>query len=244
MLLNGRFQCSRLLKGGRGVDTYLAEDLQAGGAPVVVKLLHADEVAPAMYIRLEHEAAVLSKLQGDGFHPLMNDFGDGGQVFVVQPFLTGRTLAERLTDGPLSVPSTLTVASDVLRTLQHAHDLGVLHRDIKPANIIVQGQEPLERAHLIDFGLARSTSLDPALRHEAVGTARYLAPEQAGLVDSGVDERSDLYSLGVVLYECLAGRPPFEGSSVGEVLRQHLSLPVPALSVTSTAAPRALDWRP
>jgi PAS domain S-box-containing protein len=241
MLLGGRYHCSRLLKEGHGVDTYLATDSQADGAPVVIKLLHLDSVAPAVRIRLEHEADVLSRLGDSTFHPLLNYASDNEHLYFVQPYLPGQDLAARLADGPVSVASTLIIAGDLLRALDRAHSLGILHRDVKPANVIVRGTDPIEAASLIDFGLARSTSLDPALRDQAVGTARYLAPEVAGLLDSPVDERSDLYSLGVLFYECLTGRPPFEGSDVGEVLRQHLSMPVASFSEAGIVAPRALE---
>ena len=240
-LLHGRYDVRRLLKGGDGVETYLAEDRAADGALVVVKHAQADRVPLAVRIRLEHEAAVLVRLEG-GVHRHLVDFErDGDQLYLVQPYVPGQTLAQRLLSGRLSVVSTLRVAADVAASLQEVHGHGVLHRDLKPGNVIVQGGEPVAGAVLIDFGLARSVALPARLRDEAVGTARYLAPEQAGLVDGAVDERSDLYSLGVVLYECLAGRPPFEGQSVGEVLRQHLSQAPPGLRAAGVAVPRALE---
>ena len=239
--LHPRFRCFRALKGGHGVDTYLAEDLDADRDLVVVKHVRADRVPLAVRIRLEHEAAVLARLDAGESPPLVAFERDGDHLYLVQRFVPGDTLAERLSGGPLTVASTLVVASDVLAALQRVHEHGVLHRDVKPGNVVVQGDDPLERAVLIDFGLARSSLLDAGLRDEAVGTARYLAPEQAGLVDAVVDERSDLYSVGVVLYECLAGRPPFEAPTVGEVLRQHLSLLPRGLRDAGVAAPRALE---
>jgi signal transduction histidine kinase/tetratricopeptide (TPR) repeat protein len=110
---------------------------------------------------------------------------------------------------------------------------------VKPSNIIVEGQ-PLERATLVDFGLARSERLDPSLRDLPVGTARYLSPEQAGLLNRAVEATSDLYSAGIVLFEALAGRPAFDGSSVGEVLRQHLAAR-PKLRSSGVEVPRALE---
>ena len=240
VVLHDRYRCTDLLKGGDGVDTYLAEDLR-DGATVVVKLVHAERVPLAVRLRLEHEAAVLAHLEGTGFRPLVDFAVDGDRLYLVQARVPGRTLAERLGEGPLSVAGTLAVAADVLRALHEVHGRHVLHRDVKPANIMVSGREPHVSAALIDFGLARSALLDDALRDQAVGTARYLAPEQAGLVDAAVDERSDLYSLGVVLYECLAGRPPFEAPTVGEVLRQHLSLAPAGLRAAGVAVPRALE---
>ncbi|CAN5885731.1 hypothetical protein BH23ACT12_BH23ACT12_01880 [soil metagenome] len=240
MLLDDRYQLLDLLKASQGVETYLAEDLGADNARVVVKLLRDGVAAPAVTMRLEHEAAVLARLHESSFPPIR--FGRSeGSFYLVQPHFPGRNLADVLTGGPLSVQDTLAVAADLLATLERAHDLGILHRDIKPGNIIIQEDAGVVRAVLIDFGLSFSASLDPKVRREAVGTARYLAPEQAGLVDAAVDERSDLYSLGVVLYECLAARPPFDAASVGEVLRQHLSLPVPSLRGLGIQVPRALE---
>src|SRR5205823_6508031 len=141
----------------------------------------------------------------------------------------GVTLEYRLRRDPLSVGETLTVGRCLFRALQAVHDQGVLHRDLKPANLIVDETSPLTRATIIDFGLARSARLDPSLRDQPVGTARYMSPEQAGLLDYPKDERSDLYSAGIILFECLAGRTPFQGSSMGEVLRQHLTAHPPEL---------------
>ncbi|MGH9178264.1 MAG: EAL domain-containing protein [Acidimicrobiales bacterium] len=241
LLLGARYHCHRLLKGGDGVDTYLADDLLAGGGPVVVKHVLADQVPLAVRMRLEHEAAILTRLNGATFQPLLAFEHDGDHLYLVQPLHDGQTLAQRLEGGPLSVASTLVVATDVLAALQRVHEHDVLHRDLKPSNVVVQGGEPLTKALLIDFGLARSASLHGDLRDEAVGTARYLAPEQAGLTDVAVDERSDLYSLGVVLYECLAGRPPFEATTVGEVLRQHLGQEPDGLRAAGVPVPRALE---
>ncbi len=247
MLLDERYELVDLLKASQGVETYVAHDHRSPVSRVVVKLLRTGVAAPALIKRLEHEAAVLTRLQDPSF-PLIRFGTSEDGLYLVQPYLEGDDLAEILKAGPLEARATAKLAADLLNTLQRAHDLGVLHRDVKPGNIIVRTEERagqagryMEQATLIDFGLSYSASLDPEIRREAVGTARYLAPEQAGLVDSAVDERSDLYSLGVVLYECLAGRPPFDAASVGEVLRQHLNLPVPGLRAGGIEVPRALE---
>ncbi len=237
-----RFRLGRLLKRGNGVSTYLGEDLSSGVA-VVVKAVSSDAVSTAVQLRLQHEALVLERLgaAAPGFRPLVASGHDGGLFYLVQPVVLGATLAERLVEGPLPVAAALSVAIDVLRALQVAHDEAVLHRDVKPANVIVQPGQPAGTTVLVDFGLARSAGLDASLEGESVGTARYVAPEAAGLLDADVDQRSDLYSLGVLLFECLSGRPPFPGTTVGEVLRQHLSLPPPQLRCLGLPIPRALD---
>ena len=117
----------------------------------------------------------------------------------------------------------------------------MLHRDIKPSNIIVHGDGADLTAELVDFGLSRGADLDGASRGEPTGTVRYIAPEAAGLINVVVDQRSDLYSLGVVVFECLAGHAPFSGDTVGEVLRQHLNADAPPLRSLGIAVPRSLD---
>ncbi|MDQ1499078.1 MAG: hypothetical protein QOI86_2418, partial [Actinomycetota bacterium] len=235
----GRFTLERLLKLGNGVATYAGTDT-ADSSPVIVKTVVGAEVPTAMRLRLEHEAHVLERLDTGSFRPLVTSGYEGPFFYLVQRRLEGVTLRARLDQGPLSLAATLEVAVELLGALQTVHDLGVLHRDVKPANVMMQAG-PIERAHLIDFGLARSSRLDVSVREQLVGTARYLAPEAAGLVQSGVDERSDLYSLGVVLFECLAGRPPFSGTTVGQVLRQHLNTPPPSLRALGVPVPRAVD---
>ncbi len=220
--------------------TYVGIDV-TDGARVIVKTVNTSAVSTAVRMRLEHEAQVLERLDTASFRRLLACGHDGELFYLVQPRLDGATLAERLEDGQLSVTSTLQVAADVLEVLVLAHDQGVLHRDIKPANIVVRGIEPVERAELIDFGLACSLSLDVSLRDEPVGTARYLAPEAAGLLELEMDQRSDLYSLGIVLFECLSGHPPFMGDTVGKVLRQHLNTPAPHLRTLGVAVPRVID---
>lgn len=239
-VVQGRFRCDRVVKSGHGVQTCVGTDLLLD-APVVIKRAASAEVADAMRARLEHEADVLKLIGGaSGLSPVVVA-REGGAFSLVRPFVAGITLEERLRGGSLSVASALRVGIDVLSALQQAHDHQVLHRDVKPANVVVDEAEPLARAVLIDFGFARSTTLDASLGQERVGTARYLAPEAAGLLVSAVDERSDLYSVGVVLFECLAGRPLFDGSDVGVVLQQHLSTPAPELRELGVDLPRVLD---
>jgi hypothetical protein len=238
-LFGRRYRVIRRLKKAEEIETLLAADLEQEGL-VVIKATPNDSYSPAARIRLEHEAVVLRELRSEWFAPLV-DFGqEAGLLYLVMPYLPGHTLEERLRQGPLTLPDALTVGLCLLKALREAHTHGVLHRDLKPANILVN-EGALRKATIIDFGLARSQRLDASLRDQAVGTARYVSPEQAGLLAHEVDERSDLYAAGVVLFECLAGRPPFEATEVGELLRQHLTARPPELRGLGISVPRALD---
>ncbi len=121
------------------------------------------------------------------------------------------------------------------------HGGGILHRDIRPANIIVAEEMPLAGAVLVDCDLVRITQFDASVDDRSVETARYRSPEQTGSLDYEVAEPADLYSAGVVLFECLAGRPPFEGDSVGGILLQHMTARAPELRSLGLEIPRALD---
>jgi signal transduction histidine kinase len=236
--LGNRFELVQRLKTGRGISTWVGNDLRTGER-VVVKLTSAVALAPAARHRLEHEATVLSRLASSSIVPVRHLGTSGELLYLVTPWLEGETLEARLSEGPLSVPEALTLGRSVLTALAETHRQGVLHRDVKPSNLLVSG-EPLSHAVLLDFGLSRSERLDPSLRDLPVGTARYLSPEQAGLLNRPVEATSDLYSVGIVLFEALSDRPAFDGTSVGEVLRQHLATR-PRLRAVGVEVPRALE---
>ena len=128
-----------------------------------------------------------------------------------------------------------------MEALEEVHGLGVVHRDLKPANVIVDEEVALQRRDGHRLRPVVEHALDVSLRDRPVGTVRYIAPEQAGLLGLDADERSDLYSAGVVLFECLAGRPPFQGETVGEVLRQHRDGPTAAAAQSGTGGAAPLD---
>jgi signal transduction histidine kinase/tetratricopeptide (TPR) repeat protein len=239
-LLGAQFRDVTIVKSGHGVHTLVATDA-ATGAPVVVKVAMARELSDGTRLRLEHEAAVLRSLDGPGLVPLVRHGAENGLVYLVMPFVEGLPLDRRLRLGRLAPVDALTVARDLLAALAHAHARGVLHRDVKPGNVIVQGDGAVTGAVLIDFGLARSQRLDVSIREQTVGTARYMSPEQAGLLHEQVDERSDLYAVGVLLFETLAGHPPFRGDSVGAVLRQHVTAAPPDLRSIGVDVPGAVD---
>jgi serine/threonine protein kinase len=237
--LAAQYEVVELLRRGQGIDTVLARDRRTGDE-VIIKTASARSVSSVAGMRLEHEADVLRRVSSSVLTPVLEFGRDGDLLYLVMPRVPGVTLEQVLVERALSAREALTVGMDVLRSLAAAHAEGILHRDVKPANVIVDGGVPISRATLIDFGLARSDRLGASIRDRAVGTAQYVSPEQAGLLGEGVDECSDLYALGVLLFRCLAGRLPFLGDTVGDVLRQHLSVPPPRLREL-VSVPRAID---
>jgi signal transduction histidine kinase/tetratricopeptide (TPR) repeat protein len=238
-VFGGRFRAVRCLKQDGEVATLLGTDLELG-TEVVIKTAAAAAVPPGVQTRLEHEAEVLRSVSSPYLTPLIEVGRQDGLLYLAMPFVPGVTLRERLAQGPLDAQDAVTVGVGIMAALREAHDKGVLHRDVKPANVIVDEQSPLHRVTLIDFGLSRSSRLVAPIRELPAGTAYYMSPEQAGLLNREVDERADLYSAGVVLFECLTGRPPFEGATVGEVLRQHVTARPPELIAEGVDVPRVL----
>ncbi|MEO5800559.1 MAG: protein kinase [Gemmatimonadales bacterium] len=161
------------------------------------------------------------------------------------PFVEGRSLRERMTaEGQLPIRDVLRILRDVGRACSHAHAHGIVHRDIKPENVLLAG----DAAMIIDFGIAKAlgaavagTASQPGLTRVGftLGTPTYMAPEQAS-ADPALDHRADLYAIGVVAYELLAGRPPFQGASSHEILKAHIADPVPDLSRVRANTPPAL----
>jgi diguanylate cyclase (GGDEF)-like protein len=210
---------------GRGAFT-MVHRARRGDRWYAVKRPLADASAdPGIRTEFSREAALLACIDDPGV-VRVHAVGDlDGVPAMVLDHLTGGSLTEQL-GGTLSQEWVVAMAARLARGLAAAHRLGLVHRDIKPGNIMVGPDQP---ATLIDFGLAQIGG-ERGDTDEAVGTFLYSSPEQSGMLKRPVDGRSDLYSLGVVLFECLAGRLPFEADDVGELLRLHLAAPVPDLA--------------
>ncbi|HKC29391.1 MAG TPA: AAA family ATPase, partial [Jatrophihabitans sp.] len=237
-----RYDIVRLLKEGSGVTTYLAVD-SVTAEKVVLKTCATETLPVGAQARFVNETHVLRELSGLGVCSLHDAGQTDGHLFLAQVYVPGETLEVVLRAGPLSAPKVISIGLALASALDLAHSAGVTHRDVKPANVIVNPADAggeYASVTLIDFGLARSPWLDESIRDEPVGTARYLSPEAAGLLPGEADERSDLYALGVVLFESLTGHPPFQGATVGELLRHHLSTPVPELTGAREPIPTAL----
>ncbi|MBI3074453.1 MAG: AAA family ATPase [Deltaproteobacteria bacterium] len=237
-----RFVAHEILKDAEGVLTFRGSDSETG-ADVVIKTAPREGATLDVARRLSREAPLLRGLaRGNVSAPLIHFGTDNGNLFVVTPFIVGETLRERLSRGPLSIHEALTVAGDVLRRLDEAHAVGVVHRDVKPENIVLSAAASgLKAAALIDFGLTRSHRFSGWIAEAPAVMLRYVSPELAGLLDRGVDSRSDLYSLGAVLFESLSGRPPFASDDAGALLRAHLLERPPAIRSLNDRVPRALE---
>ena len=219
---------------------YLARDAKHGRR-VAVKVLRPELAASLATDRFLREIKIAAELQ----HPLivpLYDSGGGpdGLLWYVMPYVEGETLRARLTrEGPLPLEDALNVARDAAEALTWAHAHGIVHRDIKPENLLLSGGHAL----IADFGLARAlTQAAGGFTSSGlvVGTPQYMSPEQ-GAGSGTVDARSDIYSLGCVLYEMLAGEPPFTGPTPQAVIARHVSERVTSLVVVRPAIPDALE---
>jgi eukaryotic-like serine/threonine-protein kinase len=234
-LLQGRYRIlSKVASGAMGV-VYKGERVQLG-RPVAVKFLHPWIAAQKAFLsRFENEAKAMSRLG----HPncvSVIDFGVEGSPYLVMDFVTGRTLREAMQAGPLGTERVFKIAQQLLAGLAHAHAQGIVHRDLKPENLILSGEEGIEEhLRILDFGLAKLRDGPAMTAGFAVGTPSYMSPEQSG-GDGKVDARTDLYAVGVLLFEILAGRKPFRSENVGELIFMHRESPPPLLREVAPAA--------
>jgi serine/threonine-protein kinase len=214
----GRYRLERLLGEGATGLVYAAAD--EDGSQVAIKLLRPDhvenEVARARFLR---EAKLVRAIESRHIAPVL-DVGElDGLFFLVMPYYAGGSLARRLRErGRLELDETADLAAQLGRGLDALHELGILHRDVKPSNVLLDADGT---AALADFGLARAPDSTRLTREgQLLGTPLYLAPE---LIEGHeASQASDVYALGCLLYECLAGRPPFIGATPGEVGYAHL----------------------
>jgi serine/threonine-protein kinase len=214
-----RYVIKRKLGSGGMADVYLAED-QELGRRVALKLLNDRHAADDQFVeRFRREAQSAAGLNHPNIVSIFDRGRAEGTYYIAMEYLDGRTLKELLVrNGPTPIPIAIDYARQILGALSFAHRNGIIHRDIKPHNIVVGGDGRLK---VTDFGIARSGASQMTEAGSIVGTAQYLSPEQAR--GAPVDPRSDLYSLGIVLYEMLTGNVPFTGDTPVEIAMKHLS---------------------
>jgi serine/threonine-protein kinase len=234
----GKYQVEREVGKGGNARIYLATDRQ--GQRVALKVLHPELLVSVAGDRFLREIRLSSRLE----HPHIARLLDSGEldwiVYYVMTYVEGPTLREHLGRASrLPFGETIRLADDLLDALDHAHRQGIVHRDVKPENIVLGA----EGAVLLDFGIARAVETIGAeqLTRSGItlGTSQYMSPEQVqGLRTLGPP--TDLYSLACVLYECLAGRPPFVHANEFMVLRQHLSDSPPSLTTLVPGLPAGM----
>jgi beta-lactam-binding protein with PASTA domain/predicted Ser/Thr protein kinase len=239
-IIDGRYRVLHRIGSGGMADVVCAEDLQLG-RKVAIKLLHRRFAQDEEFVeRFRREASSAAGLQ----HPHVVAVYDRGAwddtYYIAMEYLEGRTLKQLVQEeAPLAADRAIDLTTQILQAARFAHKRGIIHRDLKPHNVIIDDSVPPARAKVTDFGIAKAGASDMTQTGSIMGTAQYLSPEQAQ--GHAVSAPSDLYSVGIILYEMLTGHVPFEGeSAVAIALKQVSEAPVPP-SHANPQVPPALE---
>jgi beta-lactam-binding protein with PASTA domain len=233
-LIDGRYRLVSRLGAGGMADVFLVEDQQLGRKVALKLLYHRFAEDPDFVERFRREAQAAAGLQ----HPNVVGVYDRGSFddtyYIAMEYLPGQTLKQLIRrEAPLDPVRAIDLALQILRAARFAHRRGVIHRDLKPQNVIVDDSD---HAKVTDFGIARAGASDMTETGSIMGTAQYLSPEQAQ--GHAVSERSDLYSIGIVLYEMLTGRLPFDAEAAVTIALKHVSeSPAPPSSINPAIPP-------
>ena len=239
-LFDGRYRILRRLGSGGMANVYLAEDEELGRR-VAIKILNDRHASDDSFVeRFRREAKNAAGLS----HPNIVSIYDRGEAegtyYIAMEYLEGRSLKDRIVaEGPLPITAAIEAVRQILRALGFAHRAGIVHRDIKPHNVLLAQEAGERRFKVTDFGISRTSASQMTEAGSIVGTAQYLSPEQAR--GAPVDQRSDIYSVGIVLYELLTGQLPFTGETPLEIAMKHLSEVPKAPSSIRPEVPPDLD---
>jgi serine/threonine-protein kinase len=239
-VLGGRYKIVRHLARGGMAEVYVAED-QLLNRIVALKVLFPELARDDAFVeRFRREARAAASLNHHNIVSVYDFGGDDDSWFIVMEYVEGRTLRDIIRDeGPMDPARSAELAGEVAAALAAAHAEGIVHRDVKPANVLIAAGTGTVK--VADFGIARAANVLQGLTMPGtvLGTASYLSPEQASGAE--VDHRSDLYSLGMVLYEMLTGKAPFTGDSPVAIAYQQLKATAPPPSTINPRVPPALD---
>jgi eukaryotic-like serine/threonine-protein kinase len=239
--LGGGYTLERELGRGGMATVFLANDTKHD-RPVALKVLHPELAASLGPERFQREIRLAARLQHPHILTVLDSGEAGGRLWFTMPLVEGESLRDRLRrERQLPVEDALRIGHEAAQALQYAHDHGVVHRDIKPENLLLTRDG---NTLVADFGIARALGAAGEDRLTetglAVGTPAYMSPEQAA-GDRGLDARTDIYSLAAVLYEMLAGEPPFSGATTQAMLVRRLTEPPPSVRTTRPNVPESVD---
>jgi hypothetical protein len=238
--LTGRYEFVREIGSGGSATVHLARDLRHP-RDVAIKIVRHGLTDATQRTRFLHEISIAAHLRHPFILPLLDSGDASGVLYYVMPYVEGESLRQRLDRvGALSFEEAIAVARDVAEALDHAHASGVVHRDIKPQNILLSGGHAL----VADFGIALATesTLSDRITDKGiiVGTPAYMSPEQASAAPR-IDGRTDIYSLGCVVYEMLSGEIPYHGTTPRAIASKHVHAPIPSLAVLRPTTTPALQ---
>ena len=236
-LIAGRYELEELVGSGGMSSVYRAHD-RLLERTVALKILHEQFTRDDDYVeRFRREARAVAQLAHPNIVTVIDRGEQDGRQFIVFEYVDGMNLKELMTqEGPLSPREAIELALQVARGLSFAHESGLVHRDVKPQNVLLDADG---RAKVTDFGIAHAVDVDGmTITGTIMGTSNYIAPEQAR--GQPVDEQTDVYSLGCVLYELLVGDVPFDGDNFVAVAMRHVNDPVPSVRDGRPSSRRAM----
>ncbi len=244
LVFGSRFEVTAIAKDSPPTQTLLAIDRETGQR-VVVKTVQKGVLSKGILARIEHESVVRQEIDCHSLVKVLTSGEEHECFFAVMPFVEGLSLLHYLERSPLEVVDALSLGIQLFDGLAQLHPRRALHRDITPSNIIIAPRSSEADARfsisLVDFGTVKCFHPERLMGGNDAARVAYLSPEEAGSLDADVGPQSDLYSAGIVLFHCLAGRPPFTGENTGTILFEHLTGTVPALQSLRPEAPRELD---
>jgi serine/threonine protein kinase len=238
-LFDGKYRIERQIGAGGMSVVYLATEITVEAKVVIKALLPHLSHQPSIRERLLREAKALARIDHPNVVGLKSVVSAGAELFLVMEFVEGQDLAARIdrwkNEGHPPVHEVIALFHPILDGVEAAHQSGIVHRDLKPSNVLLRARDG--RVKVTDFGIAKSASeSDHQLTSGMIGTMLYMAPEQLR-ADPTIDPRADIYALGILLFELLAGRVPFQAVSGYEIARQHMQVPLPSLRSAAPSLP-------
>lgn len=237
-LINDRYEIQRLIGEGGMANVYLAKDTILDRR-VAVKVLRGDLAGDEKFVRrFQREALSASSLSHPNIVEIYDVGEDDGNFYIVMEFIEGKTLKQLIKKrGVLSLPESMDIMLQLLDALSTAHDSYIIHRDIKPQNIMIKESGLVK---ITDFGIAMAlNSVELTQTNSVMGSVHYLPPEQAS--GKGSTIRSDIYSLGILMFEMLTGKMPFKGDSAVEIALKHMKEPLPSVKQLNPVVPQSVE---